>query len=74
MYREIQKSLDNALLVLPPKVQENIDQAIKSLERSAFCLQDLRSIGLSVLRHATEISNTIKGSSKENKNKKRMKA
>lgn len=73
VYRDIQKSLDSALLILPPKVQANIDLALKSLERSAFRLQDLRSIGYRVLQHATEISNTLKETTSISKLRKKTK-
>jgi hypothetical protein len=57
----IQKSVDAALLSLPPKVQANIDQVMKSLDVSPIRLQDLRALGYRILKHATEISDTLKG-------------
>ena len=72
--REIQKSVDNALLILPPKVQANIDQALKSLERSAFQLQDLKSIGYRVLQHAVEISDAMKNTTIRTKAKRKLRA
>jgi hypothetical protein len=57
----IQKSVDAALLSLPPKVQANIDQVLKSLDKSPFRIQDLQALGYRILKHASEISEAIKG-------------
>jgi hypothetical protein len=59
----LQKSVDSALLILPPKVQANIDQVLKSIDVSPLRLQDLRTLGLRVLKHATEISESLKNAS-----------
>ena len=58
----IQRSVDSVLLSIPPKMQSNIDQVLKSIEVSPHLLQDLRTLGYRILKHATEISETLKGS------------
>lgn len=55
----IQKSVDSVLLSLPPKVQANIDQMLKSLDRGPFRFQDLQALGYRILKHASEISETL---------------
>lgn len=57
----IQKSVDSALLSFPPKMQANIDQVMRTLDVSPIRLQDLRALGYRILKHATEISETLKG-------------
>lgn len=54
------KGVDSNLLKLPPKLQSNIDQVLKSLDVSPIKLQDLRSLGYRILKHAAEISETLK--------------
>ncbi|MEY4616168.1 MAG: hypothetical protein RJB66_1128 [Pseudomonadota bacterium] len=54
------KKVDSNLLKLPPKVQANIDQVLKSIDVSPIKLQDLRALGYRILKHATEISENIK--------------
>lgn len=62
----IQKSVDNALMSLPPKVQANIDQVLKSLDGNPFKFPDLQALGYRILKHATEISETLKVASLSN--------
>lgn len=60
--REIQKGVDEALMKLPPPLQSQIDQMMKTLDKSSFNLQDLRTLGYRILKQATEVSEAIKAS------------
>ena len=68
------KLVDSNLLKFPPKVQANIDQVLKTLDVSPLRLQDLQALGYRILKHASEISATLKASvplkSKKRKGKK----
>lgn len=58
--REIQKGVDDALMRLSPKVQGQIDQVFKTLDKTSFNLYDLRTLGYKVLKQAMEVTETIK--------------
>jgi hypothetical protein len=58
----VPKNVDSTLLSLPPRLQANVDQVLKSLDMSPFRLQDLQALGYRILKHAGEISEAIKGS------------
>ena len=47
---------------LPPHLQSQIDQMMKTLDKSSFNLQDLRTLGFRILKQATEVSEAIKSS------------
>lgn len=51
---------DSILLRLPPKIQSNIDQILKTIEIRPISLTDLSSLGYRILKHVTEITETIK--------------
>jgi len=57
---EIQKGVDSALLKLSPKLQTQIDQVMKTLEKSSFNLEDLRTLGYRILKQASQVSEHIK--------------
>lgn len=57
--REIQKSVDEVLLKLSPNLQAQIDQMVKTLDKSNFNLQDLRTLGYRILKQASEVSAAI---------------
>lgn len=63
----LQKSVDTVLLKLPPKLQANIDQILKSMDVTPLRLQELQALGYRILKHATEISDSLKPSPRAKK-------
>lgn len=69
VFNDVLKKVDSNLLKLPPKVQANIDQMLKNIDVSPIKLQDLRSLGYRILKHANEISENLKRASVVGKKK-----